>query len=302
MSEFCVFFFDQKYHKYHVYYHHLKKYEETNDLPNKCDNFEYSKLTKKGLAEKFKEGIEMKDILIKYAHDVQFWRDELLTSKKLILPYDHFAKSKKNDGTYFCNTNESNIIRFFNNYSSKYYKGSSFDKITWKEYLWFEKENLASLQRCCASGEYKCIGFDFKMAYPHILSSRLEINEEIRPFHFPTKEGSRFKLKSLFKYKKCYNEDDDLAFGMYRIKISSNDPRFNYVFNFSSHNVYTNYDIEFCRFCIDKYKMDINIDLIIDDDYNALMYKRNDLIDGAKVFASWFDRILELKKSFLKMD
>lgn len=300
MSEFCVFFHDQKYHTYCVYYHHLNKYEETDYIPDTIDKFEYSKLTKKGLAEKNKEGIEMKDILKKYSQDIQFWRDELLGSKKLILPYDHFAKFKKNDGTTFINTNESNILRFFNKYSSKIYTNDKFDKIVWKEYLWFEKENLASLQRCCVSGEYKTLGFDFKMAYPHILSSRLEINGELRPFYFPIKEGIRFKLKSLFKYKKCYNNDDELAFGMYRIKISSTDERFNYIFNFSHYNVYTHTDIEFCKFCIEKYKMDITFDLIVDEEYNALLYKRNDIIDGSKVFASWLDRILELREEFPK--
>jgi hypothetical protein len=79
------------------------------------------------------------------------------------------------------------------------------------------------MQRCCASGEYKCIGFDFKMAYPHILSSRLVIANIKRPFHFPTKEGKRFRFKTL---------KDDLVYGMYRINVHSDDPIFNYVFNF----------------------------------------------------------------------
>lgn len=291
MSEFCVFFHDVKYHKYHVYYYHLQKYEEVYDDPSECDKFEYSKLTKKSISEQSKKGIELKDLLTQYAKDTCFWRNELLTSKKLIKPYDHFAKFDKRDGTKFINTNESNILRFFNKYSSKIYTNDKFDKISWKEYLWFEKENLASMQRCCPSGEYKCIGFDFKMAYPHILASRLVINDIKRPFYFPIKEGSRAKLKKL---------KADLTFGMYRVKIHSDDEIFNYVFNFSPDNTYTFYDIEFCRLCIEKYKLDVKIDLIIDGEFNALLYKNNDVIDSSKVFSPWFDRILELKEEFPK--
>ena len=65
MSEFCVFFHDQKYHKYYVYHPHLKKYEETDDILNTCDRFEYSKLTKKSIAEKSNEGIEQKRFINK---------------------------------------------------------------------------------------------------------------------------------------------------------------------------------------------------------------------------------------------
>ena len=290
MTEFCVFIYDQKYQKYYVYYHHLNKYVETYDMPDTCDKFEYSKLTKRSINEHSKNGIEIKDLLIEYANDILIWRNELLTSKKLKKKYDHFASFNKSDGTKFFNTNESNILRFFNRYSSIIYTNDKFEKISWKEYLWFEKENLASMQRCCASGEYKCIGFDFKMAYPHILSSRLVINDIKRPFHFPTKEGKRFRLKKL---------KDDLDYGMYRINIYSDDPIFNYVFNFSANNVYTYYDIEFCKLCIEKYKLDVKMDLILDGDYNALLYKSG-VIDSANVFAPWMDRILDLKEEFPK--
>jgi hypothetical protein len=109
MTEFCVFFYDQRYQKYYVYYHHLNKYVETYDMPDTCDRFEYSKLTKRSINEQSKNGIEIKDLLITYANDTLFWRNELLTSKKLKKKYDHFASFNKSDGTKFLNTNESNV-------------------------------------------------------------------------------------------------------------------------------------------------------------------------------------------------
>jgi hypothetical protein len=41
------------------------------------------------------------------------------------------------------------------------------------------------------------------------------------------------------------------------------------------------------------------MDLIIDGDYNALLYKSG-VIDGANVFSPWMDRILDLKEEFPK--
>ena len=229
MSEFCVFIYDKITKLYYVYYHHLELYLETPETPNNCDNFEYSRLTKKTITAKSTEGITIKNLLVEYANNNYEWRNDLLNSKKLIKPYDHFASFQKSDGTKFINTNESNILRFFNGYSSKIYTNDKFEKIEWKEYEFFEKENLASLMRCI-SGKYNCLGYDFKMAYPNYLSSRVKINGVRQIFHFPIKVGVRYKLKSL---------KDKLKYGLYRVKIQSDNKDFQFIFNFSPDNVYT---------------------------------------------------------------
>jgi hypothetical protein len=60
MTEFCVFFYDQKYQKYYVHYRHYYNYVETYDMPDTCDKFEYSKLTKRSINEHSQNGIELK--------------------------------------------------------------------------------------------------------------------------------------------------------------------------------------------------------------------------------------------------
>jgi len=137
---YCVFYHDQKFHKYYIYYAHDNKYEESFEIPNKCDNFEHSRLTKISINDKLSKGFTMQDILKEYSDKRKEWRDELLTSKSLILPYDDFAIFKKDNGEKFINTNESNILRFFNKYSSKIYTNKTFDPITWNEYLWYKKQ------------------------------------------------------------------------------------------------------------------------------------------------------------------
>ena len=284
MSEFCVFIYDKKIQLYYVYYHHLELYVETNETPNNCDNFEYSRLTKRTIQSKSEEGITIQNLLVEYANNLNEWRNELLNSKKLIKPYDHFATFQKSDGTKFINTNESNILRFFNGYSSKIYTNDKFEKIEWKEYEFFEKENLASLQRCI-SGKYNCLGYDFKMAYPNYLSSRVKINGVRQLFHFPIKAGCRYKLKVL---------KDELKYGLYRVKIHTDNKDFQFIFNFSSEHVYTHTEIYFCRKYQEQYN--ISIELIIDGDFNALLYDSDKLIDGDKVFGMWLDRIQDLKE------
>ena len=297
MTEFCVFFHDQKFHLYHVYYYHTDTYEETHEIPNKCDSFEHSRLTKQKIHERIKDNISMEILLKEYAENIYKWRNQLLTTKTLKKKFDFMANFKKSDGTKFLNTNESNILRFFKAYSSIKYTVDKFDKITWTEYNWYEKENLSSLMRC-TPGIYNCLGFDFKMAYPNYLASQVYINNARQIFMFPTKKGKRFRIKTL---------KDNLYYGLYKVKMHSDNPDFNFVFNFNKENIYTHYEINFCRQHQQQYN--ITIELIIEDDYNCLVYKKyaesyknyndsDDIINGELIFKPWLDRITDLKKEF----
>lgn len=289
MKKFCVFFHDQLFHTYHIYYYHTKQYAVSKEVPYELDRFEYSRLTKKKICKSLENGDTIEDILKEYAENVLKWRDELLSSKKLIRKYDFMTETSKADGTLFTNTNESNILTFFRLYSTKKFTPDKFDKITWNEYVWYEKENLASLMRSI-KGTYNCIGYDFKMAYPNYLSSQVVVNGERKIFMFPMKKGKRMKIKSLKNY---------LDYGLYRVKIHTDSEVFQFVFNLNKANVYTHYEIDLCR----KYQklFNITIDLIIDDDYNCLIYKnsnRDTLINGEHVFKPWLDRIKDLKEEF----
>ena len=288
MINYCVFFYDAKFMIYYIYYSY-GKYEETYTRPLDIHSFEHSKLTKISINEKLEQGLTLEDILKDYCEKIQIWRDELLNSISLILPYDFMADFNKSLGDKFIHTNETNILRFFNKYSSKIYTNDKFDKVLWYEYLWFEKPYSGPLNKH-KKGIYNCLGFDFKMSYPTLLSSKLILNNNIIQFLTPIKKGKLYKLDKLKK---------DLKYGLYRVKITSTNEDFNFIFNFRNDtNVYTHYDIEFCR--KHQKQFNITIDLINDGEHNALLYKCDKLIDGKEIFAPWYKRICDLKKELPK--
>lgn len=283
---YCVFFYDKKSMIYYIYYNN-GTYEETYSRPLELHSFEHSKLTKISIYDKLEQGISLENILKDYCEKIQIWRDELLNSKSLILPFDFIADFNKSSGCKFFHTNETNILRFFNKYSTKIYTNDKFDKVTWNEYLWFEKPYNGALNKH-KKGIYNCIGYDFKMSYPTLLSSKLILNNKIIQFLTPTKKGKLYRLEKLKK---------ELKYGLYRVKITSSNEDFNFIFNFRTDtNVYTHYDIEFCRKHQEQY--DIKIELIIDDEPNALLYRCEKLINGKEIFAPWYSRICDLKKEF----
>jgi hypothetical protein len=108
----------------------------------------------------------------------------------------------------------------------------------------------------------------------------------------PRCHGKKMKLESL--------NFDNLQFGIYKVKITCNDPNFRKVFTYSKKNTYTHYDIQFAN----KYKTKFNveIELITDAEYNALIYDC-DLIPSSEIFGGWFKKLFELKtkcpKNFL---
>ena len=284
ICKYCVFYHDKKFHKYFIYYSN-DTYEETDEKPDKIDNFEHSRLTKHSINDKLKEGVELKEILKEYSDKILIWRNEILSSKTLIKKFDYFQTFNKDNGEKFMNTNESNILRFFKAYSSKIYTADKMDLINWNEYKWFEKSNNGALMRCIA-GVYETIGYDFKMAYPNILSSELEVMGNKQTFYFPMKQGKEEKVKTL----------TNLKYGLYHAKISSDNKDFLFIFEINGENVYSHYEIIFCQ----KYKelFNISIELIIDNEYNALTFLNCHLVDGKNIFKMWLERIKDLKTEF----
>ena len=272
MNEYCVFYHDQKFHKYYVYYSTGKYDNGVDAKPSNIDTFEHSRLT---------------NILKDYCEKMQVWRNEIMSSKFLKLSFDYFLDLNKKDGSRFTNTNETNIMRFFNKYN-KLYNSDYFDKISWNEYLKYEECNNGALMRCFHTSEFETIGFDFKMFYPNLLASQIVINGVEQPFYFPQKEGTRMKLERInFK---------QIQYGIYDCVIKASNPDFAKVFDFNSKHVYTHYDIKFAYKHREEYG--ITIELIADKEYNALIYEK--LVNGKSVFKNWLDRIKELKGEFPK--
>lgn len=286
---FCVFFHDQKFHRYYIYYSD-GRYEESDVKPNDRDNFEHSRLTKISIKDKLVSGVTLENILKDYCQNIQLWRDELWSSTKLIKKFDYFLSTMKRDGTRFTNTNETCIMRFFTNYSSKIYINDKFDKITWLEYTKYEQCFNGALMRCFHTGEFETLGYDFKMFYPTILASKLIINDQIKKFYFPIKEGKQIKLE--FINFNC------IYYGLYDCKITATNPDFCKIFDFNYKNVYTHFDLQFAY----KHKKEFGVtfELILNKDFNALIYDSSAIIDSHEVFSFWFNRILDLKSEFPK--
>ncbi len=288
-EKYCVYYHDVRFKIYHVYYSNgeYKEFyiDKKSDVDFGCHNFEHSRLTKYTIREKLKEGISLKDILAEYCEKLLIWNEEFKTCKTVQKGYNFFEDFYKQDGTPFLKTNESNILRFFNLFKSKKFHESKWDKQTWTEYKWFEKSYNGGLLKCIP-GKYKCLGLDFKMSYPVILASKLEINKELREFHFPVYEGREKKYKKL---------PAKLKYGLYHVEIKSDSEEFNSVFNYKyDTNIYAHYDIELCR----KYQKEhnISITLLQDEEYNALVYTDDQIINSKKVFGYWFELIKQLKE------
>jgi hypothetical protein len=178
-------------------------------------------------------------------------------------------------------------MRFFNSYKSKNWTEEKNDSVSWDEYLWFEKTYNGGLMKC-KEGQYNCLGYDFKMSYPTILASEVYIEKEQIDFYMPIYASKPTRIYKLPK---------KIQYGLYKVKIECDDVDFKSIFNFKyDTNVYTHYDIIFCI----KYKkdFDIKIDLIVDDEPNALIYKDSAITNLKNFFKPWFDRIVELKKEF----
>lgn len=289
MSNYCVFYHSKQIHKYFIYYS-VGKYQETDVKPSDIDCFEHSRLTQISIKEQLSSGITLEKTLKDYCQNIQGWRDEIKSCKKMTKKFDFFSASKKRDGTKFINTNESNIMRFFYNYSSKIYTNDKFDKITWYEYTRYELCYNAALMRCFNTGIIDCIGYDFNKFYPTILASKLVVNGTKQPFYFPTKEGHSMKFDKL--------DFNNVAYGLYDCIITATNPDFSKIFDFNNNNVYTHYDLQFAN--QHKERFGVTIQLITNSMCNALIYHKNHLLDGHHVFSFWFDRIIDLKTEFPK--
>lgn len=282
---FCVFIHDQRFHKYSVYYSDKRYVENMLDNPSKdCDAFEYCKLTKEKIRDEKEQGNTVKQLLKAYCKNIKRYRKEICNCTSLTKQYDFFEQIMKKDGNVFHNTNESNILRFFNMYSSKLHKPCNWDKITWSEYLWYEKPYNGQIMKY-KTGKYDCIGYDFSMSFPTILASQTILFNEVQEFYFPIKCGVEGNFKVLPKYPEM---------GIYRVKIECDNEDFLFLFN-NKNNTYTHLDIIFCR----QYQKQFNIKMTIinDDKPNVLLYEGwKSRINGKHVFKPWYDRICDLKK------
>ena len=108
------------------------------------------------------------------------------------------------------------------------------------------------------------------MFYPSIMGSQY--------FEFPTTKGEICNIWKIPKNKFIY--------GIYNIRIESNDEKFNKVFTFSRDNYYTHFSLNFVYYYNKKLGGNINLTLLSN---TCLKYKHQKfMIQSSKVFSFWY--------------
>ena len=208
--------------------------------------------------------------LRKYANNFKIWSDELKNSELNILYSE-------------CYSDYTAVSRTFNRFCLKYYKDH--EEITSIEYKWMEKCPNCGIQYLSSEVKNKtlnCFSYDYKSQYGLALNSRYEIS---------TKQGKEVFLKEL---------TEDIEYGYYHVKITSDDENFKKMFVFSKYNVYHSYSLQQAIEYKEIYEMKINIELIQDKEPNAYLYNKNDLVSLKSITTAWYNNLTKLRKQLPK--
>ena len=239
----------------------VKNYIFSDMSHEKCMKLEYAYQLFKGY-EASDEGIKQ------YGKDFRAWCREMRFTKNLSIDYKKFHSHL---GAVKC---------VFMQYCRGKYEHH--EKIKKVENGYFQDCYNAGLQ-FCEPGVFNSYGYDFSGFYPSLL-----IDDN---FLIPAKKG---KEKYLKKLKKRFK----LKYGIYRVKITSDNKNFKKIFSFSPKHTYTHISLKHAM----KYKkkFDVNIELIVDDKPNAYIYRTKDLVKASEIFGEWYNRLIQLKKLYPK--
>lgn len=169
------------------------------------------------------------------------------------------------------------------------------DKETRKDYEHVSFEEYRILNELHGSGlmagqkyEGKCYGYDVNSFYGRLMG---HVKGQHK-FKFPVKKGTITTLKELPSNK-------ELMYGAYRVKITSTNPRTKFYIGIKKkckYQWFSHYDIKLARYIKEKSpELDIDIDLVVDNKPNALMYKESDLIMATDIFKHYFNLLIYAK-------
>jgi hypothetical protein len=212
-----------------------------------------------------------------YANELIKWVNEL--DRELRHEYLSFKSHEAVAIRYFeklCQTKKANIL---------YTNFQNHDPVDEIEYQWIEACGNSGFVRLLfvQTGEYEnCYGYDFSAQFPSILASRY--------FRIPTKRGNMQTLKEL--------PTKQIKLGFYRVKITSNDKRFQKIFQFNKKHCYTSISLIFALECKNKFGYEINIELL-EQENNCYLYE-NEITGGDIIFGYWFDTLNAIKKKYPK--
>lgn len=152
------------------------------------------------------------------------------------------------------------------------------EPLTPNEHVWIHNSFKGGLIFNQSTTDTQLYEYDINSAYPAMMSDN--------HFTFPNKQGVFGKIKELPAI---------LSYGIYRVVIEkSNDPHINKLFRFNTLNYYTHIDITTAK------KLGLNVILIVDNDYNVLLYTEKRL-NGHLVFGEIIRHILYPTKKQSKL-
>jgi hypothetical protein len=201
------------------------------------------------------------------------WLVHEKTKKRFQLNYKKYKNHKNAVYQYFLSRIDKSIL-------------DEFEPTSEEEFYIYEKcynAGLITLNEEYRNKVSQCYGNDYSKFYPNLL---LDIKI--------SKKAGIKKTLSNIEYGK-------LQYGIYRVKITYKDKRFTNIFNFSKHNHYNSTTLNYLHSERDKFGLEFEL-LEVDElnDYNALLYDEQHLLNGKKIFTNWLKSIKVLLKKYPK--
>lgn len=254
--------------KFATYNYQTKEFKITTKLTYTINNFEMFK----GY-DASNQGLQL------FAEDLIKWRNEILDSTVLSKKFDYFDNSYilSNGNIYY--RNHSSNINILLKKLLKVKIDISKD-ITLAEEDFFDKCNNGGLTYH-KDGIYEEITtYDKQMFYPSILGSKY--------FEFPIETG---EIQNFNKIPKSGN----FIYGIYNIKVESDDERFNKVFAYSKDHHYTHFSLNFVKYYNKKYNGNVKLTLIGN---KCLKYRyEKSLIKSSDMFKLWYYKMKDFKEA-----
>ncbi|CAM9745311.1 unnamed protein product, partial [Ectocarpus fasciculatus] len=297
IPNFCVFV--KLENEYIIYEYESKTFITCERLPYNMNTFF---IPKHRLPKNKNEIKKDKNKFLSFIHEESPKYAEQLIKDVLELNdaigFNYFDNSYKfKNGEIRYRSHGSNVVSFFIRLSKKYYE--HFEPVLYEEYTAFNKCNNGGLMYLKNKGKYEnCYGYDYKMFY--------SINMKKMNFFIPVEKGEYKYIDALPEshYKK-FGKDGikspymlPVQFGIYHVRITSDDPLIKTKFMFSKNNWYTSYSLCQALKYYEKGKHNICVELIIDDKPNAYVYDDTKLVRGFDVFTRWTNRLIELKRDY----
>ena len=259
-----ITYIKNKSNTFNTYNYELNEYKTIEKLEYNINQFEV-----------FKSYANNNQGLKQFADDLIKWRNELLKYK-----IDYFDNSfVKDDGHLYYKTHSNNVCSILN----RYITNTTFEDIELYEESYYSKCNNGGLIYH-QPGIYKDITtYDKSSFYPRSLGGDID-------FIFPIKKGNISTINDIPK--------NPFIFGIYNVRVESNDANFNKIFAYSKNNFYTHYSLNFVKFYNKKYNNTVKLTLL---NKECLKYQyTNQKVIGSDVFGKWFHILIDIKKKIPK--